>query len=627
MHETTESTSKEMESNGIKRFYPVGTPGTPWTSSEDEQWKKLCQKHRSYDDDVLQKLNKLRDDGTLKKCGLLLHEYGRRQCESEFDYTLMAVVPEEWNSSPDAINVLVTGGVHGYETSGVQGAIHFLANDYYKSFVVKSNDETPIIINLVVCPCVTPWAYEHIQRWNSDLNDPNRSFKLGSETPESLAVMKFLETLRDKHAFTEFDVHLDLHETTDTDATEFMPAKHAKAGLDYEDEVIPDGFYLVGDEKSAPNDIRQFHRSVLQSVQKVTHVAPPDTNGCIIDIPIAEEGLILVPARDLGICGGGVTPVRYVGTTEVYPDSDKLPKDPLERSQVCNQAQSAAIHGAIEFLVNKRQVAKLTQHLFVIRHGDRWDYSKPEWKDIPGKRTGDSPLSTLGHKQARETGLWLDKFLSEHNLSPKDIVWLSSPFLRCLQTSDGALNALTKTDPTSSIAINAEYSIFEWDGHDGTWHADLPPVVDERQHYFPRINLDYESVFVPEIPEPRSKFFERCERSVLELFTKRYPYRPNQVIVMVSHAAGCLALVRELTGLELDEITPAGPCSIYGMTRRSDTSTWSIDKHNEPNGLNGYTDHLSDMGTATKPWSNFGDGKTKFYTGPPDSRFAPDKLE
>lgn len=352
----TLSSSNEGKPAVIKRFYPIGTPGVPWTPAEDDEWRKQCEKHRSYDDDVLQRLNQLRDDGSLTRCGLRLEEYPSglvKSSTTDNNYTLMAIVPEKWSSDPTAINVLVTGGVHGYETSGVHGAIHFVANDY--ETLLKSIGSDGITINLVVCPCVTPWAYEHVQRWNADLQDPNRSFKVGNETPESCAVMTFLQELQRTHGFTEFDIHLDLHETTDTDETEFMPAKHAKAGLDYNGETIPDGFYLVADEKALAEDVRQFHRSVLQAVQHVTHLAPADTNGNIIDIPIAEEALILVPARDLGICGGGATPVKYVGTTEVYPDSDKLPQDPAKRSELCNQAQSAAIHGAIDFLISKRR--------------------------------------------------------------------------------------------------------------------------------------------------------------------------------------------------------------------------------------------------------------------------------
>jgi hypothetical protein len=112
----------------------------------------------------------------------------------------------------------------------------------------------------------------------------------------------------------------------------------------------------------------------------------------------------------------------------------------------------------------------------------------------------------------------------------------------------------------------------------------------------------------------------RCERAV-KLLNQKYPSNPGNAIVIVSHAAGCIALSKVLTGLNLSEITPAGPCSIYGFTRTNDTDVWTIDSHDKADGLNGYTGHLSEMGTTTVPWNNF--GKTKYYTGPPTSRFAP----
>lgn len=93
---------------------------------------------------------------------------------------------------------------------------------------------------------------------------------------------------------------------------------------------------------------------------------------------------------------------------------------------------------------------------------------------------------------------------------------------------------------------------------------------------------------------------------------------------MVSHAAGCIALAKTLANKELQDITPAGPCSIYGLSRTSDTSIWALDPHDKPQGLNGYTEHLSRIGSTTLPWNNFGDGTSKFYTGPPTSRLAPD---
>ena len=112
------------------------------------------------------------------------------------------------------------------------------------------------------------------------------------------------------------------------------------------------------------------------------------------------------------------------------------------------------------------------QYLFIIRHGDRWDYSHPEWKKLSTSRLGDSPLSPLGHSQAREVGEFLDAYLSERNLA-HDITWLSSPFLRCLQTSNEALNAMkianshynsSEEGTFREIPIKPEYSICKYWG-------------------------------------------------------------------------------------------------------------------------------------------------------------------
>ncbi|CAJ1900830.1 unnamed protein product [Cylindrotheca closterium] len=267
------------------------------------------------------------------------------------------------------------------------------------------------------------------------------------------------------------------------------------------------------------------------------------------------------------------------------------------------------------------------QYLFLVRHGDRWDYANPEWKEVPESRKGDSPLSLLGHRQAREFGQYLDSWMHERGFTGDDITWLSSPFLRCMQTSEEALNAFEKVD-LRTTEINPEYSIFEWDGKFGGWHSDLPSL-EERRHYFPRLNMSYESNFIPELPEPKSKFLKRCQRTV-DCFHKRHPFKKRQIIVMVSHAAGCIALSKAFSQQQFSDITPAGPCSIYGLTRTKETNVWSIAAHDDLTGHNGFTGHLSDMGTATRPWNKFGDGSDvnkKFYTGPPTSRFAPAKLD
>jgi hypothetical protein len=88
--------------------------------------------------------------------------------------------------------------------------------------------------------------------------------------------------------------------------------------------------------------------------------------------------------------------------------------------------------------------------------------------------------------------------MDERGIPTDDMKWLSSPFLRCLQTSDDALNSFKKAN-VDTLQINVEYSIFEWDGRGGQWHLDLPKL-EERKHYFPRLNMSHESWYIPDLP-------------------------------------------------------------------------------------------------------------------------------
>ena len=135
-----------------------------------------------------------------------------------------------------------------------------------------------------------------------------------------------------------FLVHVDLHETTDTDETEFRPALAARDGKTCEPGIIPDGFYVVDDSE---NPQPEFQRAIIDAVAKVTHIAPADERNEIIGSPVLAPGVIEYPLRKLGLCAG-ITGARFT-TTEVYPDS------PRTTPEQCNLAQVAAVCAAIEF--------------------------------------------------------------------------------------------------------------------------------------------------------------------------------------------------------------------------------------------------------------------------------------
>ena len=136
-------------------------------------------------------------------------------------------------------------------------------------------------------------------------------------------------------------LHIDLHETTDTDASEFGPALAARDGKPFERSETPDGFYVVDDtERPQP----EFQKAIIDAVAKVTHIAPADANGEIIGSPVAAPGVIRYPLRELGLCAG-MTDANFKTTTEVYPDGPRI------TPEQCIAAQVAAILAALDFVL------------------------------------------------------------------------------------------------------------------------------------------------------------------------------------------------------------------------------------------------------------------------------------
>lgn len=295
--------------------YPIGTPGQPWGEAERATWLSRQTRHRSYAADVVSLIEPLR-------ARFDVEQYGQLEYPPD-SYPLLALRSRHWNASLPC--VLVTGGVHGYETSGVLGALQFAATQaaQYEGRV-----------NLLIAPCISPWAYERIHRWNAQAIDPNRSFRADSPAQESAALMRLVAPIAEQVL-----LHIDLHETTDTDESEFRPALAARDGKESAPGEIPDGFYTVGDSE---NPQLAFQQAVIAAVAKVTHIAPADAQGEIIGSAVVAPGVILYPFKQLGLCAG-LTSARFTTTTEVYPDS------PRATPQQCNDAQVAAVCAAIDF--------------------------------------------------------------------------------------------------------------------------------------------------------------------------------------------------------------------------------------------------------------------------------------
>ena len=129
------SCAKLRMTSGTDILYPIGVPGTAWGPAEKKEWLAQASIKRSYADEVLAKVEALRDQFDVEQYGALSIDPDR--------YPLFAIKSRHRDASKPT--VLITGGVHGYETSGVQGALAFLqtkAQDYAQEF------------NIVCAPCV-----------------------------------------------------------------------------------------------------------------------------------------------------------------------------------------------------------------------------------------------------------------------------------------------------------------------------------------------------------------------------------------------------------------------------------------------------------------------------------------
>jgi hypothetical protein len=294
-------------------------PFQAWTDQDVNKWKTEQKIQRSYQDELVTQIDKLKEQFNVK-------EYG--QLDYDNAYPLYLVHSREL--SPQKPTVLITGGVHGYETSGAKGAISFMAtraSEYEKHF------------NFVCAPCVSPWGYETINRWNPDAIDPNRNFFQDSAAQECALLYQAVHNLGVKYI-----AHFDLHETTDTDNTVFRPALAQRDGIAQDKWDIPDGFYLVADSARVE---KEFQEAIIQNVKKVTHIAPADSEGKIIGKEVLSQGVMAYDVQKLHL-STSLTRAKYVTTTEVYPDS------PHATPEQCIQAQVAAIVGGLDYIQAQR---------------------------------------------------------------------------------------------------------------------------------------------------------------------------------------------------------------------------------------------------------------------------------
>ena len=319
-----------------------------WKEADKLDWLAKQKFQRSYGEQVLPRIEKLKQMGGALK----VESYGSLSLQERAELVIdgatlsadeyqnryplyYAEVGDITNGKP---NIIVTGGTHGYEESGVYGALEFLEED-----VPKYIDQ----FNFMVFPCISPFAFEVNQRWTHNAWDPNRSFDRSKPyVPEAQLVMDVLDKAH-KRAGRDFAAAVDLHETPDRDKT-MMPPQYRRYGINLtaDDILIPDGYYLIS---HVDNKAPEMAQRIVDMVRKVTPIAPdPEIHG---DENI--DGVVVSQGSDPTHQGLNQHYMKTMSdnafTTEIYPEIHPEPRG----SKEAIAAQRATVHGVLDYLINQ----------------------------------------------------------------------------------------------------------------------------------------------------------------------------------------------------------------------------------------------------------------------------------
>lgn len=317
-----------------------------WKEADKLAWLSKQTFQRSYSQQVLSRIEKLKQAGG----NIKIQSYGNLNLQNRDQLVIdgATLSSEEYKTryplyyaevgdiTDGKPNIIITGGTHGYEESGVYGALEFLEKD-----VANYSDQ----FNFIVFPCLSPFAYEVNQRWTHNAWDVNRSFdRTKPYVPEAQLVMDVLDKAHNK-AGRDFAAAVDLHETPDRDKT-MMPPQYQRYGITMtaDDILIPNGYYLISNVANKDPDMAT---SIIEAVSKVTPIAPdPEIHG-----EKNENGVVTSKGDSPTHQGLNQAYMKTISensfTTEIYPEIHPEPRG----SQEAIAAQRATIEGILNYLL------------------------------------------------------------------------------------------------------------------------------------------------------------------------------------------------------------------------------------------------------------------------------------
>ena len=226
--------------------------------------------------------------------------------------------------------------------------------------------------------------------------------------------------------------------------------------------------------------------------------------------------------------------------------------------------------------------------IYIARHGFRANWLPPPHPSNPTGIDSDHPLADHGIDQAKQLASYLESFPESER--PQFI--LTSPFFRCVQTSEPIAEAL-------SVPMVLERAVGEW-YQKGRGVIPEPGNYELLGKFFSHLSeeslwkRDGLGIIPNSIGETAEEIVARCQKfwkSFVPIFEKKFPHVER--ILIVGHAASKIALGMTLMGYssvhspidDKNTLLKAGACSLdkYDL----EAGKWIIK-------MNGNCDFLSD---------------------------------
>lgn len=297
---------------------------SPWNDRRIASWREgvIAQGKRRDYAQVVQRIQSLPANTHIIQC------YGHAVSGAE-SHALYSIRCGRDEGNPD---ILLIGGTHGYEPSGVEAILRFM------------RDEAPALAgryNIDAYPCINPWAYEYDQRWNWHAWDTNRQFVRDGRLAQNDECRYFMDAV--EGSGRSYQWALDLHETSDRDID--LRQKRAKRfgePLDPHYRIIPQGYHVIVSRGAAASVTGLNHAFAYAIVARVRAVSPIAQDATIMKQPNLD-GVVIAEAKQGLLRAYLGAHAALVGVTEAYPDHPSMTPEKTV------QAQLAAIRGAFDF--------------------------------------------------------------------------------------------------------------------------------------------------------------------------------------------------------------------------------------------------------------------------------------